>query len=243
MKYELTRDTREFNGRVVHRIRALAPSCWADPGNLGGWVEGYHNLSPLGDCWIADEAVVYDQARVSDNAIACGQARLFDEAQLQNFAQVRESAALFGTARVSSRAVLAGHAHVSESARITGDAVITDSATIDGSAFITDRVRVFDNAAIGGSAYLGECATVHGPALMHSGRSFTLGPIGSRRDILTIIPDTGIGHRLMTGCFSGNLQDFHAAVLATHDEGSPHRRQYLAAIDLIRELIADGALQ
>ena len=65
-KYELTNETREFQGRVLHRIRALKDFGGVRAGDLGGWVEKEDNLSQLGACW------VYGNALVCGNAVITG---------------------------------------------------------------------------------------------------------------------------------------------------------------------------
>ena len=81
-KYELTNETREFQGRVLHRIRALKDFGGVRAGDLGGWVEKEDNLSQLGACWVYGDAqvcgnaVVYGNARVCENAVVYGNAAI-----------------------------------------------------------------------------------------------------------------------------------------------------------------------
>lgn len=72
-KYELTNETREFHGRVLHRIRALKDFGSVRAGDLGGWVEKEGNLSQLEACW------VYGNAKVYENALVCGNARVYGD--------------------------------------------------------------------------------------------------------------------------------------------------------------------
>ena len=37
-------------------------------GELGGFVQSYHNLSQSGNCWVYNKARVFDNARISENA-------------------------------------------------------------------------------------------------------------------------------------------------------------------------------
>ena len=53
----------------LHRIRALSDVRPGVPkGHLGGYVQCEENLSQKGACWIADDAVVCDNARVYGSA-------------------------------------------------------------------------------------------------------------------------------------------------------------------------------
>lgn len=72
------RALRDINNPGMPLIRA---------GDLGGFVESEENLSQEGECWVAADAVVYDQAKVSDNALVT------DEAHVNCGAIVKGSAA------------------------------------------------------------------------------------------------------------------------------------------------------
>ena len=61
-KYELTKETiTTLGGRKLHRIRALKNFADVKVGDLGGFVEKEKNLSQQGDCWVYDDAKVYEQ--------------------------------------------------------------------------------------------------------------------------------------------------------------------------------------
>ena len=61
----------------------------------------------------------------------------------------------------------------------------------------------------------------------------SIGPIGSRNAYLWARWQDG-KYIVHTGCFSGTLDKFKKAVKKTHSEGI-HRREYLAAIELLSE--------
>ena len=67
----------------------------------------------------------------------------------------------------------------------------------------------------------------------------TIGPIGSRADALLAILDESGGIRVTTGCFSGSLTEFEAAVQATHGD-SEHGQHYRLAIALIKGKLGGG---
>ena len=105
-KYELTNETREFHGRVLHRIRALKDFGSVRAGDLGGWVEKEDNLSQFGACWVYGNAVVDENARVRENA------RVYGSAMVYGDAQVYENALVYGNARVTGNALVFGNAKV-----------------------------------------------------------------------------------------------------------------------------------
>ena len=122
MKYELIPSDREG----FYRVKALRDFNDVKKGDIGGYVEGEKTLSQLGDCWIYDNAVVRDNAKVCDNAI------------------------VFDYAKVWGNAIVRDNARVLVNARVFGNAIIRDNAVVRGDARIFDNVIVRDNVIIGG---------------------------------------------------------------------------------------------
>lgn len=81
-KYELLSEKRIVYGSVLRRIRRLTD------GEVGGWVEGEHNLNHSGACWVADNAAVYDRALVRDDAIVSCRANVYGQAIVRGQARV-----------------------------------------------------------------------------------------------------------------------------------------------------------
>ena len=83
-KYELTAETKEIGGKILHRIRALVdiPGNDVKAGDLGGWIEVERNLSQKGAAWVADEARVMGEALVMDSARVTGKARVMGNARV-----------------------------------------------------------------------------------------------------------------------------------------------------------------
>ena len=77
-KYELTGETKEIGGKILHRIRALIdiPEHDVKAGDLGGWIEAEKNLSQNGAAWVTGEALVTGWARVMDSAWVTDSARV-----------------------------------------------------------------------------------------------------------------------------------------------------------------------
>ena len=77
-KYELTEETLEINGHVLHRIMALRDFGEVKKGDLGGFIEKESNLAHDWNCWIYNDAVVRDDAMV------CGEARVYGKAVIKS---------------------------------------------------------------------------------------------------------------------------------------------------------------
>ena len=120
-KYKLTNETINVAGYTLHRIKALRDFGNVKAGDLGGFVKTESNLSHEGNCWVYDNACVFEQARVY------GQARVFGQAKVLGEAWVSGQGEVLGEAWVS------GQAEVYGEARVSGDMYISnnnDYATI-----------------------------------------------------------------------------------------------------------------
>ena len=113
-KYELTDETKEFNGKTLYRIRALIDFGFVKTGDFGGWIEKEENLSQEGRCWAYDNACIYGNAHVSGNAKVFGNANVFGNADVSGNACVFDNACVFGNACISSDAKVCNNARVCE---------------------------------------------------------------------------------------------------------------------------------
>ena len=90
----------------LFRVKALKDFAGIKMGTVGGYVESEDNLSQEGECWVADDAIVFGNARVR------GVARVYGDAGVYGDACVRGGALVFGDARVYGEA------------RVRGDAIV-----------------------------------------------------------------------------------------------------------------------
>lgn len=59
----------DFNGHVLHRIRAVKDFGIVKFGRIGGWIESEANLSHEGWCFVNDEAKVFESARIYEDGM------------------------------------------------------------------------------------------------------------------------------------------------------------------------------
>lgn len=180
----LQNDSIEHEGRTLYRIKALRSFKWVSAGDIGGYVEGEHNLSQTGTCWIFDDAKVFDKAIVRDEAEITNEAQVFGEAIVEERSIVVEQAKVYGYAnlrddsmvlshgevyeyaRLSNRAVVENHAKVYGNARVEGESSVRNfaevygNARVTGYAFVDDDAKVCDHATIDGHARIYEHASV-----------------------------------------------------------------------------------
>ena len=146
-KYEFTEEVHPISPGLK-RIRALIdiPIYGIRVGDFGGWIEGEHNLSHDGYCWVNIHAEVYSKARVLDNALVYGSAVITDAARVSGHARV------FDQATVGGMAVIGGNAQIYGTAYCTGSVILCGKSVVvrgyyDQGAF-SDKVVLLDNIAV-----------------------------------------------------------------------------------------------
>jgi carbonic anhydrase/acetyltransferase-like protein (isoleucine patch superfamily) len=161
-KYELVEDDFIiYKGRKLYRIRALKNSiCYrygiTYKGDLGGYIEGYHNLSQEGKCWVFSNAKVYDNARIEDDAavVAGEDIEVFGNAIIKNSAVVSDSVKIY------ENAVVRNSAKVSDNARVYGNAVIKDSSVVYGNTCVNGNAIVKGPIIVKGDTKISDNAVV-----------------------------------------------------------------------------------
>lgn len=158
-KYILTDRTKKVDGHTLHRIQAIKDFGNVHNGDLGGWIESEDNLSQEGDCWVSDDAMIYERAtiqydaQVYDHAVVHGDANICTEARIHGHAKVYEYSHIFGGAQVYDYAEIAGHSHIFGNAQVYGHTWISgDDVDIYGHAKVYDHARVYNKAEIYGNA-------------------------------------------------------------------------------------------
>ena len=69
-KYKLLEDDKiVVNNVVLSRIVSLREFGNVKAGDLGGYIEGEHNLSHDGNCWVFNNAKVFNNACVEGGAV------------------------------------------------------------------------------------------------------------------------------------------------------------------------------
>lgn len=137
-KYKLTKKSIKIAGHILYRIKALRdiPSIGIKAGDLGGFIEKESNLNHTGECWVFDNARIYDCSLVCDNA------------------KILKNAEIFGNARICGNSVVTDDAKCFDNATIYDNALISDSAKVYGHASISDNVSVYDNVNICGFSHV-----------------------------------------------------------------------------------------
>lgn len=184
LKYKMTDNTLMVNDRVLHQIVALKDFGTVRKGDLGGWIEDYSNLDQEGKAWVADNACVYESARViqnaligdkarvagtaivTDNAAVFGKAYIYGKAWVADNARVYDEACVYDNANIFNNANIYGKAHVYQNASVAHYTHVFDNAYVYGDTRVKEYANVFGNARVYGRAYVGLNARVSGNAIV-----------------------------------------------------------------------------
>jgi UDP-3-O-[3-hydroxymyristoyl] glucosamine N-acyltransferase len=148
----LPHDSLVVNGHRLYRIVALKQvNRHVRAGDVGGYVEEDHNLSQSGTCWVYNDAMVYDKARVSGHAQIRNSAQVYDKARVSGYAWIENRAKVYGHARVRDYARVYNSARVYDKARISGNAQVWMNGSVFGKARVSDYSEVYGDAQVTGN--------------------------------------------------------------------------------------------
>lgn len=163
-KYKLLKDEtrRSPHGDTLYRIEALKDFYNVRKGDKGGYIQAEWNLSQSGNCWVYDEAYVWQDAVVSENATIRDDAKVYGDAIVRGDSEVHGTANVFEHAIIDDCAVVGysatvkGNAHVSEDAYICDVSIIRGNAKVLGDSRIRGYSEVFGNAIIKGESSISD---------------------------------------------------------------------------------------
>jgi UDP-3-O-[3-hydroxymyristoyl] glucosamine N-acyltransferase len=180
-KYELIKeDSIEVEGRTLYRIRALKDFIKNDDdtydvkkGSLGGYVQKEENLSHEGNCWVSDDAKVFDSAVVKDNALVTDVSMVFGNSMVIGSGLVTDKSKVYGfaiiqdDALVMDRAEVYEHAVMEELSSIGDDAKLYGSAKTDSTSNLRGFAEVYEYARLRGECLVDGDSKVYGHAVIN----------------------------------------------------------------------------
>lgn len=238
-KYEFTNETKEIDGRILHRIVATKDFYRGNrisivrKGDLGGFIEFEDNLSHDGGSWVMNDSCVYERAHIIGNALVGGCAHVHGNSL------VRENVYVCGNALVSGNAHIHGNALVRENAHVHGYANIYGISIIRGNTHVYDDVNIHGNALVSGNAHVHGYANISGNAHICENADISsdddyamISGFGSENRTITFYLSKYNEILVSCGCFHGALKQFRDKVKITHG-GTPLGQEYLMIADLM----------
>ena len=238
-KYEFTDETKEIDGRILHRIVATKDFYRGNrisivmKGDLGGFIESEDNLSHDGGSWVMGNSCVYERAHIVGNALVGGCAHVHGNALVREHVYVYENALVSGNAHVHGNALVSGNAHVHGYANIYGSPIICgnthvyDDVIIHGDANISGNAHVHGDANIYGNAHICENADI-----ISDDDYAVVSGFGSENRTTTFYLSKDNEILVSCGCFHGALKQFRDKVKITHGD-SKLAKEYLMIADLM----------
>lgn len=172
-KYILTENRRIVNGVPVYEIQAVKDFETVErkkikSGTSGGYVEDYRNLSQYDKSWVANGAIVMDNAHVYDDALVKDGAMVTGAAKIHESARVFDRATVSGDVDIGNTVTVKDSARVDGHSKITGDVLVKERAIVTGESYVSDivcvggRARVIDSsltygARVGGKSLIRSC--------------------------------------------------------------------------------------
>jgi len=244
-KYILTKETKTYAGRTLHRIQCITSSLnGIAKDSLGGWIEKEENLSQIGNCWVYDNAIVMDDAFVFGNAKVYGKAVVMDSAIVMDNAKVygdaivRDNAQVENEAEVYERATITCNSTVINFARVHGNARTTGYAVVGDSANMSENSILRDNAHLGGTVVCRGFACMTGNTELNGDAV-----VDSIKDYLTFknyfssgryFSWTRSNNKWCVGCFNGTDKQ----LIRKAQADSPEKGEYYKAyVDFKNQLL------
>lgn len=153
MKYILTCDSLEFEGKTLYRIQAIKDFNNVKKGDIGGYVESTDNLSQHGNCWIYNDAKAMGSSMVLDNASLEGRSVMKDHSTLAGNSRCSGATKLMQGAWIGENAWLLD-SYIADCPQIEGNSRIHNS-TIVGNAYVTGNTYILDSTVKGYSVISG----------------------------------------------------------------------------------------
>ena len=122
-KYEILMDeknTIEWKGHTLHRIRALRDFGDIRKGDIGGFVENENNLSHKGNCWIYDDAKAMDNSIMYDNSRICDKSELHDDSEMYNYTRMHDISKMYGNSIMYDDSEMYGDSELNNQVKLYG---------------------------------------------------------------------------------------------------------------------------
>lgn len=236
---------------ALYRIRALKGFTIrnkrifdVEKGDIGGIVSSEENLSQDGTCWISDNAMVLNFARVTvsalvgDNAYVGCRASISGSSAVMGKAVVKDQANVIEDALVAGGATISGTAVVGGSVRIYDGTFVGGCSEVRGNMTLGGQVCIYLNAVIEGDCTIAGYVNLSTDALIKGvGDFLELGPASLSGRTLTAYRTSSGGIHFATGCFSGDKKKLLDEIAQKHGE-SDHAKRYRKLIEYAEDYLS-----
>ena len=168
-KYEILTDeenTIEFEGRILHRIRALKDFGFVKIGEIGGYVQTEDNLSQYNKCWIYDDAKCMDNARVCDNAKMFRDSKMYDNSKMFNNSRMYDNTKMFDNAKTYDNSTMFDKAEMHNNSAMLDNSTMYDNSQMFNNTEMHNNTEMYDNSVMYDNAGMYDCSQMFGNSQM-----------------------------------------------------------------------------
>lgn len=123
-KYELIECNRKYKHIQLLRVRALRDFAGVKAGDVGGCIEGPHNLSQNGTCWLSYDCVIIGRGRLQANGRMRGRAVIRDNGFLGADAYMQDNTVICGNGIITGTTELLNDVIVGGNIKLGGDMIL-----------------------------------------------------------------------------------------------------------------------
>ena len=144
-KYEILIDkehTINYYGRILHRIRALKDFYGVKKGDVGGFVQTEDNLSQYGNCWIYDDAICMDNARV------CNSAKMYNRSCMYNNSKMLDNSIMYDYSRMYDNTMMYDNSKMFDNSIMFDNSRMFDNSMVYDNSIMLDNSEMFGNSIL-----------------------------------------------------------------------------------------------
>lgn len=165
---------------------------------------------------------IYGNSSMYDNSVMYGNSSMHGNSSLHNNSSMRGNSVMYGNSSMRDNSIMHDNSSMYDNSIMRGNSGMYGNSSMRGNSQII-------NTALYG------CADIRGDGLLKSRTDYiVLGPAKSSERFTTAHKDSLIGIRVNTGCFSGSLDEFIAAIQETHANNPSVFKQYMGFVACIK---------
>ena len=142
-KYELIKENDYYRIKALKNFQLITGEV-IRKGDFGGLVQGKHNLSQEGNCWINLNAIACHNSKVIDNAVMKDNSRVFDNSTISGNAVMNGVSKAYDHSTISGNAVMEDCSIAYKDSTITGNALLQADQHIHYGTVTTDLLGTKD---------------------------------------------------------------------------------------------------
>ena len=175
-KYEILIDkehTVKYNGRILHRIRALKDFDGVKKGDIGGFVQSEHNLSHDGNCWIYDDAKCMDSAKcmddsiMFDNSIMYNNSKMYDYSRMCDYSKMFDNSIMYNNSIMFDNSRMYDNSIMYDNSRMLDNSKMYDNSKMCGNSKMYDNSQMYNNSKMFGNSKMFDNTKMYDNSSLH----------------------------------------------------------------------------